>query len=168
LNELDGISTTGKSSSEFVDNRIFVLAACKSLENLDKALLRPGRLHYHLALYPPNRDDVCEIFSYYLSKIPLEKDFSFQRVVSLYCARLGEDEYNPADISSVCRGAMQLALKENVAKIRSSPESDFEPVKLQYFEKLLPPTLPSHNHCHQPEFQFDTSKPFVFQPQISL
>ena len=78
LNELDGISvpsSSGASSGGNVEHQfVFVIVACKSLDNLDDALIRPGRLQYHVALEYPNEEDVREIFSVLMDNIPFTLD----------------------------------------------------------------------------------------------
>ncbi len=42
LNELDGVLSSTIDACSRVEDLVFVLAACKEVESLDEALLRPG------------------------------------------------------------------------------------------------------------------------------
>lgn len=129
LNELDGISSlSGGGESGESEFNVFVLAASESLTSLDQALLRPGRLSHHVKLGLPTKQDIGELFRYFSRKLPLSEDVCVDTIVRLCTERLNvggisDDEITGptcAAVSSFCREAVQIALRE---RIRPGPDS---------------------------------------------
>ena len=147
--------------------RVFVIAACTNSNNLDKALLRPGRLSYQITLFPPDRHDIKEIFKYYLSKIQsLSADISYDRLVDLYSNQehLTEDSYRSSDIISICHEAINLAVQENIQFLQASematPPPPLRDLQMCHFEKIL---LPKQKRVEiRSEFTIDLTKKFTF------
>jgi SpoVK/Ycf46/Vps4 family AAA+-type ATPase len=176
LNELDGI-TSSSLSSQFdtlhMMGRVFVIAACTNSNTLDKALLRPGRLSYQITLFPPDRHDIKEIFQYYLSKIqPLADDISYDQLVDLYCNQDGltEDSYSSSEIISICRDAINLAVKDNIHALQETDMTNQQPpppqqqqlqnLRMDHFEKIL---IPKQKKIEiRSEFTIDLTKKFTF------
>jgi SpoVK/Ycf46/Vps4 family AAA+-type ATPase len=68
LNELDGISPPGGNSS--VSGDVLVIVACLNADNLDPALVRPGRLQHHFNLGAFYFEDACDIVANLIRKLP--------------------------------------------------------------------------------------------------
>ena len=101
LNEMDGVSSAIKKS------RVLVLACTNRLEDLDSALLRPGRLQEHFYLETPTAEDLAQILKLRLSKVPLDSNLS---IVSL-SKRLRESNATGADVEGLCREVCFIALR---------------------------------------------------------
>lgn len=65
LNEMDGVGGSAKVDRNN-DGGVLIVAATNLLENIDAALLRPGRLSQHILLDLPTRDDCLEILQWFL------------------------------------------------------------------------------------------------------
>lgn len=72
LNELDGL---GSSS-----NNIVVIGCCCSRENLDPAILRPGRFDIQIELSFPNYKDRIEFLHFYINS---RTSFSSQNIIHI-------------------------------------------------------------------------------------
>jgi hypothetical protein len=141
LNELDGISslsTPGSSSggtameSEF---NVFVLAASENLTNLDQALLRPGRLSYHVKLGFPTKTDIGELLRYFSKKLPLSEDVCMDEIVRLCTDRLRGQGQGPtcAAVSALCREAVQIALRERIQVTPAASSSSRSAIDLSRY-----------------------------------
>ena len=137
LNELDGISSlstpdansstdASELESEF---NVFVLAASENLQNLDQALLRPGRLSNHVQLGLPTRKDIGDLLRFFSKNLPLSGDVSMDEIVRLCTDRLGGSSGRGgggtagpscAAVSALCREAVQIALRERIQVSGSS------------------------------------------------
>ena len=112
LNELDGIATTSPSTgARDGSSAIFVLAACADISSLDKALCRPGRLSHNIHLGKPSDDDVLAILTHYMSAMPVAEQLTAEMIVHI--EGFPRDP-TPADLSAICREALQVALKESI------------------------------------------------------
>ncbi|XP_045793727.1 calmodulin-interacting protein 111-like [Trifolium pratense] len=98
LVQMDGVRSRGD---------VAVIAATNRPDNIDPALLRPGRFDRQLYVGPPNEKDREEIFSIHLRKTPYDSDVSMKELAQL------TDGYTGADISLVCRQAALAALEES-------------------------------------------------------
>lgn len=120
---------------------LLVLAACQDISLIDEALLRPGRLHYHIKLGLPDLASVRDILrvklrhvgvvtedmeSGHLLKTMFGSDVEDTAGVSSdvgahvalldYFAReLIKNAPTPADVDSLCHRAVLLAIKESAA-----------------------------------------------------
>jgi SpoVK/Ycf46/Vps4 family AAA+-type ATPase len=103
LNELDGL---GSSSSE--ENFVFVLAATNFPENIDRALLRPGRIEYHVYVPPPDFETRKSILSLLTKKTKFDMDIDLEEWA------LKMEGYSGADIESCIREACMLALRRDI------------------------------------------------------
>lgn len=87
---------------------IFVVGATNLKENLDPALLRPGRFDKHLFVGPPqSKKDRDDIISLYLSKKKTEEKLEFDKVSKLmygFSAAEIESTLNEAVMCSLIRG----------------------------------------------------------------
>jgi transitional endoplasmic reticulum ATPase len=108
LTELDGIETL---------NNVVVIAATNRPEIVDPALIRSGRFDRLVFIGPPDREGRIEIFKIHLKNLSDEKKLSDDVIIE-ELADLTEN-YVGADIESLCREAVMLALREdfNIKKI---------------------------------------------------
>jgi len=120
LNELDGISSSSSSSSSSTnsslstaENRILVIVTTSSPALLDEALLRPGRLDYHIDLPLPTRTDIYNILKTRCSHMALDDD------VDLFYIAAELKRINSictgADIDALCHKALMSSIKYSVA-----------------------------------------------------
>lgn len=95
LEEIDGISSIHSKEGDRKDNAaVVVMAACTHISCLDDALLRPGRLQYHILLDKPNEEERRAIF---LHEYELSRSSD-----STSSAQLGHSDFSsllPAGIS---------------------------------------------------------------------
>ncbi|CAJ2671728.1 unnamed protein product [Trifolium pratense] len=113
---------------------VAVIAATNRPDNIDPALLRPGRFDRQLYVGPPNEKDREEIFSIHLRKTPYDSDVSMKELAQL------TDGYTGADISLVCRQAALAALEENF---------DASVVTMKHFKMAIEQVQPSEIQFYQ-------------------
>jgi transitional endoplasmic reticulum ATPase len=97
LTELDGIEDL---------KGVIVLAATNRLDRLDPALLRPGRLEFHIELPMPDAAARRAILQVYLKRMPLGKDVKIEALVQATEGFVG------ADLEGLCRQAALFAIRE--------------------------------------------------------
>jgi SpoVK/Ycf46/Vps4 family AAA+-type ATPase len=149
LNELDGISvpstsvSSSSTSSSLENNYVFVIVACKSLHNLDDALIRPGRLQYHLLLDYPGPEDIPEILKILLNSFPYEFSSGqieqLQTIPNLTAATLSEIIYK---------------LKFSLFKERIQQEEIHLPLEERHWKEVIRDYLPK---SYQSETQLKSS-----------
>jgi SpoVK/Ycf46/Vps4 family AAA+-type ATPase len=100
LNEMDGVSSDGSSG-------VLVVACTNRLQDLDAALLRPGRLEEHVPLARPSHDDALHILQLALAKVPKANDMILGDIAELFV----ELKATGADIDGVCRDACSIAIQ---------------------------------------------------------
>lgn len=100
LNEIDGISSSSNSG-------VLVLACTNRIQDLDAALLRPGRLEEHIELKLPTTEDIREILQLHLSNVPIADDVN----LTLFAEIFFELESTGADVEGVCRDACSMAIR---------------------------------------------------------
>ena len=94
LNEIDGVS--GHTSG------LLVLAATSRLDDIDEALLRPGRLQEKVYLGPPTAEDLTEILQKCTRNVPVDGTVDFQKL-GQECFERG---YVGAHVEELCREAI--------------------------------------------------------------
>ena len=112
---------------------MIVIVACQRLHQVDKALLRPGRLHQVFHLHVPNREDLSSILSVELSKMTkvLDPTVTHRDILSLMWdtgAMDGSTGHNTnkltgADVYGVCKRAKVLAMTDATTTLRLSPST---------------------------------------------
>ena len=127
LNELDG-AVMRTSDGE---GGILVIVACESLDALDPALVRPGRLSFHIELDLPSEDDIIAMLTYKLQGVPIRED----SCLDVIGETLFKFRASYADVDFVCREAILFALRDVVNQL-----SQGIPVECNSYEKL------SHHH----------------------
>lgn len=94
--EMDGILTSRSDANQ----RIIILAITNRIHCIDPAVLRPGRLDDHVALFEPDEESRMHIFSGILNSMPHR--LSDQDFVTLAKESNG---FTGADIENTCREA---------------------------------------------------------------
>ncbi len=87
LEELDGFQKI---------ERVIVVGATNRPDAIDPAILRPGRFDRSVYIPLPDSDARKEIFSMYLSKLPVSKDVDFGELAKI------TERFSAADIRNVC------------------------------------------------------------------
>lgn len=100
LEELDGFK---------VQNNVITLAATNSVEQIDTAVLRPGRLDWQIYIGPPDEADREKLFAFYLGRVQSGAD-------PLKGAKLAVN-FTPAEVRRAVNEAGLLAVREGKAKI---------------------------------------------------
>ena len=119
LTELDGLEAL---------KEIVVIAATNRPDIIDPALLRSGRFDRLVLVGPPVRQGRIKIFKIHTKGIPLADDVNIETLADM------TEGYVGADVESVCREAVMLALR-----------SDFETniVTMAHFEEALKKVRPT-------------------------
>ncbi|MDO9517602.1 MAG: CDC48 family AAA ATPase [Methanosarcinaceae archaeon] len=119
LTELDGLEPL---------KEIVVIAATNRPDILDPALLRSGRFDRLVLVGPPTRQGRIKIFNIHTKGIPLADDVNIEVLADM------TERYVGADIESVCREAVMLALRK-----------DFETniITMAHFEEALKKVRPT-------------------------
>merc|ERR1711959_464669 len=115
LNQLDGFDDRGD---------VKVIMATNMIENLDPALLRPGRIDRKIKFPLPDIKTRRHIFNIHTSRMTLSSEVDLEEFV------MAKDELSGADIKAVCTEAGLLALRERRMKVT---HADFKKAK----EKVL-------------------------------
>lgn len=99
LNEMDGIEQA---------QDVIVIAATNRPDNIDTALLRPGRIDLTLYVPLPDYEARAEILQIHSKKIPLDKDVNLRDIA------LSTHNWSGAELENLCREAALFALRENL------------------------------------------------------
>lgn len=102
LNQLDGFDTK---------SNIKVIMATNKIENLDPALIRPGRIDRKIYFPLPDQKTLRKILSIHTSKMTLDEDVNLDEIVATKEALTG------ADIKAICTEGGLLALRERRMKV---------------------------------------------------
>ncbi|PIN24992.1 Nuclear AAA ATPase (VCP subfamily) [Handroanthus impetiginosus] len=127
LVELDGLQQRGS---------VTVVAATNRPDNIDPALLRPGRFDRLIYVGPPNRKDREEIFHVHLRWKPCSSDVCISELALLTEGCTG------ADIYHICREASMKAVEENFSASEMTMEhlkfgiKQVEPSDVRMYETL--------------------------------
>mmetsp|Transcript_13406 Transcript_13406/g.18324 ORF Transcript_13406/g.18324 Transcript_13406/m.18324 type:complete len:441 (+) Transcript_13406:255-1577(+) len=111
LNQMDGFDSRGD---------VKVILATNKIENLDPALLRPGRVDRKIEFPLPDVKTKRRIFNIHTNKMTLSDDVKLEEFV------MSKDELSGADIKAVCTEAGLLALRERRMKVT---HKDFKSAK---------------------------------------
>jgi SpoVK/Ycf46/Vps4 family AAA+-type ATPase len=122
LSELDGFKST---------KNVIIVGATNVPQELDKALLRPGRFDKIIYMPLPDKDGRKQIFKLHTRNFPLSDDVSFDKLADK------TERYSGADIQNIC---MEAARK--VAKI-ASETNEVIPVSIEQFISVLEGVKPS-------------------------
>ena len=118
LNQLDGFDDRGD---------VKVIMATNRIENLDPALIRPGRIDRKILFENPDQNTRKKIFAIHTSKMSMGKDTDevLEELVTskgiyiyiFYEIVLMEDDLSGADIRAICTEAGLLALRERRMRV---------------------------------------------------
>ncbi|MCX8175023.1 MAG: AAA family ATPase [Candidatus Micrarchaeota archaeon] len=98
LEELDGFKEKKKT--------VITIGATNAPDQLDPALMRPGRMDKIIYMPLPDFEARKAIFKVHLSKLPTEKDIDFGKLASM------TERYSGADIKNICTEASRLAARD--------------------------------------------------------
>ncbi|KAF8007086.1 hypothetical protein BT93_K1170 [Corymbia citriodora subsp. variegata] len=134
--ESDGVSVSDRVISQLLIELdglqqrvdVTVIAATNRPDNIDPALLRPGRFDRLLYVGPPNEADRQEIFCIHLRKVPCGSDVDIKELACLTEGCTG------ADISLICREAAVAAMEEDL---------DASEVAMKHFRNAIDELCPS-------------------------
>lgn len=102
LNQLDGFDERGD---------VKVIMATNRIENLDPALIRPGRIDRKIEFPLPDIKTKRRIFQIHTGRMSLGEDVDLEVFV------MSKDELSGADIKAVCTEAGLLALRERRMRV---------------------------------------------------
>lgn len=102
LNQLDGFDERGD---------VKVIMATNKIENLDPALIRPGRIDRKIEFPLPDIKTKRNIFNIHTGKMALADDVDLEVFV------MAKDDLSGADIKAVCTEAGLLALRERRMRV---------------------------------------------------
>jgi transitional endoplasmic reticulum ATPase len=123
LTELDGIEEL---------KGVVVLAATNRIDRLDPALLRPGRLEYHVEIPTPDAAARRAILAVQTRRMPLGSDVAIEELVKDTEGLVG------ADLERICRQAALFAIREMVLpSARGEAAAGPLTVNKRHFERAL-------------------------------
>ena len=111
LNQLDGFDERGD---------VKVIMATNSIESLDPALIRPGRIDRKIEFPLPDTTTKRRIFGIHTARMNLAEDVDLEQLIN------SKDEVSGADIKAICTEAGLLALRERRMRVSAA---DFEKAK---------------------------------------
>ncbi|MDM7933820.1 MAG: CDC48 family AAA ATPase [Methanothrix sp.] len=117
LAELDGLEAL---------KDVVVIAATNRPDILDPALLRAGRFDRMLFIGPPDRAGRHEILKIHTSSMPNSDDVDLEELAEM------TEGYVGSDLSSLCREAAMLAMRE-----------DLDRVKMRHYQEAIKKVRPS-------------------------
>jgi len=100
LEELDGFKTK---------KTVITIGATNIPDQLDPALMRPGRFDKIIYMPLPDIEARKAIFKVHLSKLPLDENIDYAKLASM------TERFSGADIKNICTEASRLAAREAVA-----------------------------------------------------
>ncbi|KAI3614445.1 valosin-containing protein [Moniliophthora roreri] len=136
LTEMDGINP--KKS-------IFVIGATNRPDQIDSALLRPGRFDHLIYIPLPDEHSRKSILQAILRKSPVAQD------VNLNSLAKGTEGFSGADLTEICQRAAKLAFRESIeadkcdnGKIKEDVEDDnVLEISRKHFEEVMKYAHPS-------------------------
>lgn len=119
LTEMDGLESL---------KDVVVIAATNRPNLLDPAIIRPGRFDRLVYIGSPDRKGRLKIFNIHTNDTPLADDVTLENLADI------TEGYVGADIESVCREAVMIALRENF---------DVESIEMRHFKEALKKVKPT-------------------------
>ena len=101
LTEMDGMGAK---------KNVFVIGATNRPDQIDPALLRPGRLDQLIYIPLPDEPSRLAILKATLKKSPIAKSVNME-----YIAKM-TNGFSGADLTEICQRACKLAIRENIEK----------------------------------------------------
>ncbi|KTW31547.1 hypothetical protein T552_00188 [Pneumocystis carinii B80] len=102
LNQLDGFDDRGD---------VKVIMATNRINDLDPALIRPGRMDRKILFETPDQNTKRKIFQIHTSKMNLGDDVLIEEFIT------AKDEMSGADVKAICTEAGLLALRERRMRV---------------------------------------------------
>jgi len=124
LSEMDGFKAL---------RPVIIVGATNIPHELDKALLRPGRLDKIIYMPLPDKKGREEIFKIHTKNMPLAEDVDFLKLAEK------TERYSGADIQNICMEAARRAAKQ------ASERNVIIPISMKDFMSLLETMKPSVN-----------------------
>jgi transitional endoplasmic reticulum ATPase len=123
LTEMDGMGSK---------KNVFVIGATNRPENLDTAIMRPGRLDQLIYIPLPDRDSREGILKAVLRKTPLDEDVDIKEIAKYM------ENLSGADITEMCQRAAKIGIRECVEWKKSGNEGDPVPcLTKRHFEEAM-------------------------------
>ena len=94
------------------DNSIIVMAASNHPNNIDAALLRPGRFSKIIKVGLPDLIKREQVLKLYTTSIPLDADVNLRKIAE------AANNFSPADLKELVQKASALALKEGIKNLK--------------------------------------------------
>jgi len=118
LTEIDGLNSL---------KDVVLVAATNRPDILDPALIRAGRFEKQIEIGLPDIETREKIFKIHLRGLPLDNDIDIKSLVSDMEGRTG------ADIESLCKETVQIAIREYISKgdFKDMSDDDKESVKIK-------------------------------------
>lgn len=101
LTEMDGMNAK---------KNVFVIGATNRPDQIDPALLRPGRLDQLIYIPLPDEPSRFAVLKAALKKSPLSKDISLELLAKV------TNGFSGADLTEICQRACKLAIRESIEK----------------------------------------------------
>ncbi|MDE1873673.1 MAG: CDC48 family AAA ATPase [Candidatus Micrarchaeota archaeon] len=132
------MDTSGSVSDRIVDTlliemdglqdlkNVVVIGTTNRPENIDPALLRPGRFDRIIEILMPNEVERLEVFKVHTKRMPIDKDVDLMEL-----SKITED-YTGAEIENVVREAGMNAIRRaepQIVKIRNDLEKEIERIR---------------------------------------
>jgi transitional endoplasmic reticulum ATPase len=109
LTELDGVVAASANTEPLV-----VIGTTTHRAQLDRAILRPGRLDLQVELRLPNAQERLAVLSARADELPLSEALSNNRAATLASVAAAAVGASYSDLVNVWREAAMLALREDV------------------------------------------------------
>ncbi len=126
LTEIDGLN---------ILKDVVLVAATNRPDILDPALIRAGRFEKQIEIGLPDKAVREKIFEIHLSGLPLDSD------VDLKSLAIGMEGKTGADIESLCKEAVQLAIREYISNANfediSDEDKDSVKIKKLHFDNAM-------------------------------
>jgi transitional endoplasmic reticulum ATPase len=143
LTELDGIEDL---------KGVVVLAATNRLDRLDPALLRPGRLDFHVELPTPDAAARRAILEVQTRRMPLGKDVDIETLVK------NTEGFVGADLEGLCRQAALFAIREIAEPIVTKAPGAKKDIQAERAEGLLRKLTVTKRHFKMALAERDASR----------
>lgn len=132
LAEMDGFKSA---------KNVIIVGATNVPQELDRALLRPGRFDKIIYMPLPDKEARKQIFKVHTRNFPLDEEVDFDKLAEK------TERYSGADIQNVCMEAAR-----QVAKI-ASERNEVVPVSMEHFLSVLEKVKPSVSLSALQEFE---------------
>jgi len=134
LTEMDGMNAK---------KNVFVIGATNRPDQIDGALLRPGRLDQLIYIPLPDENSRLGVLQATLRKSPISKDVSLS-----YMAKSTQG-YSGADLTEICQRAAKLAIRESIeADIRRTKEREAAGLDVAMEDEEFDDPVPEITRAH--------------------